>query len=717
MMVGAGTAVERERPAKRPRSKEKRIRGKKGLLKAAQSLPVDMIFEICSHLDVADLLNISNTSKSFRRLVTGPASKGLFRDARAREGIPELLVPMTDLQYATLLFGKNCHLCGRKHAGKIDPMLRARICRTCTDNTLINVEAYAETEYKSDFNEFTTILTPMSMPQWDRGPCWHPGALKCRSKMLDEKFPYTAQIRYYRSSERHNPSAAALQVKATVDQDWEYMWSLQRAPKDAAVEDLPQPENDYQRFYLEHHLQSRLRLKASLGLTDDMGLLDWMKQHERSKEVANEKIRVERRRQIELRLKDAGFGAIEFEAPSFYNHPLVTFTRPLSGLTYPTKVEPKLREVLLANRRENTKERLAKQYPRMVEALPDGAYFPPVAVWLESPVIQEVIQDASAKPTEDIFLPTSVETEAVKYIASEIRLRCERLVRAIARAHSKLESSLMQHPLDLPSHGHNVPTRLEDLPLDLPRLPHWIPRDASEPIVACDEQLKTFLSTSPLARFECSRCRGLFATEELFKHFLSTGSRINDCGLWMSFLPPGTAREEWLLMETPQNRCEPDAALEARRRKPFARNSRNLAMANNSSDSSSDGDTSDDESIDSWWPVLEQSNGSFARIRMDADILNYALRLQQLVDKTPLAPLEGLTLFRVDVLKRLGIDPIVCFDRKINCPCFGNEHGGLDIQNFYAHFLEERGSCRLKVIFKLREDWDLIIPKLRASVY
>lgn len=71
---------------------------------------------------------MSNTSKVFRSVVTGPSSAPLWVAARERVDLPELELPMTDLQYAHLLFGKGCAFCTRKNAGKAEVYFRARIC-------------------------------------------------------------------------------------------------------------------------------------------------------------------------------------------------------------------------------------------------------------------------------------------------------------------------------------------------------------------------------------------------------------------------------------------------------------------------------------------------------------------------------------------------------------------------------------------------------------
>ena len=116
---------------KRNRSSMSKVRGRRGALKAFNSLPLDLVLDICSYLDPADLYVLSNTSKVFRAVVTGPSSAQLWIDARARVGLPELQLPMTDLQYAALLFGRGCRFCDRKNAGKPEVYFRARICSAC----------------------------------------------------------------------------------------------------------------------------------------------------------------------------------------------------------------------------------------------------------------------------------------------------------------------------------------------------------------------------------------------------------------------------------------------------------------------------------------------------------------------------------------------------------------------------------------------------------
>ncbi|KAL7337894.1 hypothetical protein BJY59DRAFT_641141, partial [Rhodotorula toruloides] len=70
--------------------------------------PLPFLAQIASHLDPCDLYVLSRTCKVFRSVVTGTNSQALWQEARARVGLPELALPMTDLQYAHLLFGKGC---------------------------------------------------------------------------------------------------------------------------------------------------------------------------------------------------------------------------------------------------------------------------------------------------------------------------------------------------------------------------------------------------------------------------------------------------------------------------------------------------------------------------------------------------------------------------------------------------------------------------------
>lgn len=87
--------------------------------------------QICTYLDPQDLFVLSNTNKVFRSIVTGPHAPPLWIAARERVGLPELELPMPDLQYAQLLFGRGCSFCVRKNAGKADVFYRARICTAC----------------------------------------------------------------------------------------------------------------------------------------------------------------------------------------------------------------------------------------------------------------------------------------------------------------------------------------------------------------------------------------------------------------------------------------------------------------------------------------------------------------------------------------------------------------------------------------------------------
>jgi hypothetical protein len=88
-------------------------------------------------------------------------------------------------------------------------------------------------------------------------------------------------------------------------------------------------------------------------------------------------------------------------------------------------------------------------------------------------------------------------------------------------------------------------TPIDELPFTLPRLPPWIPRNKDDPILASDEQLTTFLDTSPLAQsFECSKCRQLFGAKKLFDHFYQYGKCVKRPLGGVSFMGSGRFWEE-----------------------------------------------------------------------------------------------------------------------------------------------------------------------------
>jgi len=264
-------------------------------------------------------------------------------------------------------------------------------------------------------------------------------------------------------------------------------------------------------------------------------------------------------------LKALGFEKSEFEVSEFKNHPQVKANRPLSDRTFSTTVEPPLRQILEAKRRDRCRSLLEDEYECTLESYADKKYFPPSEVYLNLPMLQPILNDVSRNPSESNVLPEPIKSAVSLEVSKLIRGRREALLRSIVIAYQALtedgkapegiKGALGRRKLarkkeerkqeeDLSEEDDSF-TSISTLPLTLPRLPPWIPRSQDDPILASDEQLVSFLENSPLAKFECGDgCRQLFSLSDLLSHFSSAW----DCGSKYSFKDIGI-QNQWITIE------------------------------------------------------------------------------------------------------------------------------------------------------------------------
>jgi hypothetical protein len=100
-----------------------------GKLSGLLALPLDIFFEITSHLHPLDLLHLSRASRHFARMFLRTDNRHAWLAARRTvEGLPDCTSDLSEAQYAHLLFESFCSvsiLCRRDlHS------LTQRTCRT-----------------------------------------------------------------------------------------------------------------------------------------------------------------------------------------------------------------------------------------------------------------------------------------------------------------------------------------------------------------------------------------------------------------------------------------------------------------------------------------------------------------------------------------------------------------------------------------------------------
>ncbi|GAA5993305.1 hypothetical protein JCM5350_005088 [Sporobolomyces pararoseus] len=506
---------------KRQRKTQSRVKGRQGALKKAMDLPVDLIWEICTHLDVQDLFALSNTNKNFRAVVTGEGSSVLFEKARKRLEMPELKIPMTDLQYAAMIYGKGCDFCGKKNAGKLDTIVRARVCGVCYKTKFKTIEQCGkETRDQRPF----LCADPIRV-KTGAGLIFLTSQVERISKEMAEKFPTNAFIRmqgliHIPSLKFPREDGLTLEDAESANDDWTYIFMSN------GFHENPKPGLQTWMYEWQEYRKLKMADAAALEVW-----LEKIKFEKSRKAIAEQR---QRREIITERLEAAGFKQSEFTNAKFSRHPQVNNNKPLTDRHYLKTVEPALRQLLEENRRERTREALKKHYNDLRQTLPGGYTLPPASIYLGLPVLQPFINDVSVNHTESSLAPPDeIKAVALEEMSRLARDRLEKCLRSLVVAHKDLakeEKERKPKRLGTTSteeeYCPTTYTRVGDLPLTLHRLPPWIPRNESQPILASDEQIQIFLENSPLARFECIRCRKLYDGPLFFRHFDSWGQCV-----------------------------------------------------------------------------------------------------------------------------------------------------------------------------------------------
>ncbi|KAH8087884.1 hypothetical protein BXZ70DRAFT_1044650 [Cristinia sonorae] len=112
-----------------------RRRRPRGDLHMLPQMPLDIVYEVLSHVEPRELLMLSRTTKAFRDLLVRPSAKSLWRDAENNlEGLPERPSWIHEIAYAKLLFDAFCTICSLKRAHSVEWGILARVCLVCRKN-------------------------------------------------------------------------------------------------------------------------------------------------------------------------------------------------------------------------------------------------------------------------------------------------------------------------------------------------------------------------------------------------------------------------------------------------------------------------------------------------------------------------------------------------------------------------------------------------------
>lgn len=127
-----GTANVTRLASSRAKGKQKRC------LSLLLEMPLDVLYEIFSHLQPRDIINLTRTSKIFRETLLSRSAITIWKAVCDREDAPECPSWISQPAWVALLFEHVCQSCGARNIQKIDFLLLKRVCLKCKKLHLVS---------------------------------------------------------------------------------------------------------------------------------------------------------------------------------------------------------------------------------------------------------------------------------------------------------------------------------------------------------------------------------------------------------------------------------------------------------------------------------------------------------------------------------------------------------------------------------------------------
>ncbi|RPD59163.1 hypothetical protein L226DRAFT_572164 [Lentinus tigrinus ALCF2SS1-7] len=145
-------------------------------------MPMDVFYEVASHLKPLDILHLSRVSNTFRKLLLSRSSRRIWAAAR-KNMVPEIPDGPSDLSeplYARLLFERHCMKCGAEEANQVDYANVHRYCRGCWYSSLqaggkllYNSGFYYDPHFKKVVYDLLSPVPDASYPVVPDPPSWN----------------------------------------------------------------------------------------------------------------------------------------------------------------------------------------------------------------------------------------------------------------------------------------------------------------------------------------------------------------------------------------------------------------------------------------------------------------------------------------------------------------------------------------------------------------
>ncbi|KAF8901923.1 hypothetical protein CPB84DRAFT_912076 [Gymnopilus junonius] len=179
----------------------------KKTLNLLPKMPLDVLFEIFSHLDPRDVINLTRTNRLFRDALLSPNATTVWKVVRAQYNAPDPLGNISEARWAELLFGRACQGCGTQRFPDTDFLIRRRYCKACKKKS-VAIESKIRQFFEVPIDKTVLDLIPYTN---DSGWAQH---RKSRYFLISEVDDMIKQLAMFDEDIRLNRKNAAANLRA-----------------------------------------------------------------------------------------------------------------------------------------------------------------------------------------------------------------------------------------------------------------------------------------------------------------------------------------------------------------------------------------------------------------------------------------------------------------------------------------------------------------------
>ncbi|GAA5947670.1 hypothetical protein JCM3765_001026 [Sporobolomyces pararoseus] len=350
-----------------------KVRGRAGKLQSMVDLPVDLWFQIAENLDPQSLLQMGRANKMMRSLFASKSnSQGLWNIVKRSIHLPELeATDFNDLALTSLIYDRDCHICGKGRAVLVDYALRKRWCKKCRSASLV-----LQRRLNSQVPNLTSHTASCSLVS-QHGPT---------------NYNYSGKLYHYRGE--------AIEIN-------EEILEYQQAILDAEGK----KEKKAAKLALEEYIAQR-KIIVKAAFEDGKKLTLWEKSSAADRKNADTIAREARKAAIKAKLVELGYEEKDvrylWDAQKYIDKPTALTAANWNKISAQViAVAEKNKQDRLAvearRRREERRQLVRPYYDALYEADENKKLFPPFSLFASLPSVQPFWKEEDSTIDEDVW--------------------------------------------------------------------------------------------------------------------------------------------------------------------------------------------------------------------------------------------------------------------------------------------------------------------------